>query len=36
MKLTIDLETRSRVELRKTSPWRYAEDRSTEIGRAHV
>jgi len=30
MKLTIDFETRSRVDLRKIGAWRYAEDPTTE------
>ena len=31
MKLWIDFETRSRVDLKKTGAWRYAEDKSTQV-----
>lgn len=31
MKLTIDFETRSAVDLKKAGPWRYANDPSTQI-----
>ena len=31
MKLTIDLESRSRIDLKKQGMYRYAEDESTDI-----
>jgi len=31
MKITIDFETRSKIDLKKCGPWVYAEDESTEV-----